>query len=152
MKSESSNSGPEAKENVSNTNILTSKEVQALAKGAKVYEGILQVRRSVYLGQIKYQYWWANNGGIFYCYATQYTINDPDKQGRNKANIHFSFDSSQWWGNDSPDSMRQDNQWHTWAVGGWVGANQRARVFARFTFDLPGHDDSAENSVIYTYS
>lgn len=138
-------------ENVTEKNILTSEEIDKLSKGAKTYEGILIADNRVYRGQIKYTYWWGNDGGMFYCYASHYTINDPDGFSRHKANIHFSFDSNQWWGIDSPDSMRQDNQWNPWRVGGYIAANRRARVYVRFVFDLPFADVSGENSIYYTY-
>lgn len=152
MKSKKPDSSNKAKkEDVSKINILTQEDVEKLTKGAKAYEGILQVRKRAYLGQIKYQYWWGNGGGMFYCYATEYTINDPDNQRRHKANIHFSFDSLQWWGKDSPDSMRQDNKWNAWAVGGYIAANSRARVYVEFIFDLPFQDEKGESSIYYTY-
>lgn len=139
------------KEDVTASNVITSESFKELSNGSTVYEGLLLATNRVYRGQIKYKYWWGNNGGMFYCYATHYTINDPDRFGRNKANIHFSFDSQQWWGVDSPDSMRQDDQWNVWEVGGYIGANKRARVYVRFDFDLPFSDVSGESSNYHNY-
>ncbi|WPC30231.1 hypothetical protein OE648_10850 [Pseudomonas moraviensis] len=136
---------------VSGKNTLDEEEFERLSKHATVYDGLLQVVRSAYFGQIRFQYWWGNGGAMFYCYAKQYKINDPDEQGKHKANIHFSFDSLQWWGVDSPDSMRQDDQWNSWTVGGYIAANKRARVYVRFRFDLPFDDEEESNSRYFNY-
>ncbi|MEL1090202.1 hypothetical protein [Pseudomonas sp. OB66] len=138
-------------ENVSKKNTITKENFERLSKNATLYDGELHAVRGAYRGQIRYRYWWSSDGSIFYCYSTEYTINDPDYFGRHKANIHFSFDDVQWWGEDSEDNMRQDDKWNEWAVGGYVGANKKARVYVRFDFDLPFSDESGENSVFYTF-
>lgn len=138
-------------ENVSKKNTITKEDFERLSKNATLYDGELHAVSGAYRGKIRYRYWWSDDGDAFYCYSTEYTINDPDHFGRHKANIHFSFDDVSWWGEDSEDNMRQDDKWNVWSVGWYVMTNKKVRVYVRFDFDLPFFDESAENSVYYTF-
>ncbi|SDV14308.1 hypothetical protein [Pseudomonas vancouverensis] len=143
-------SNSELLEDVSTINLISDEELEKLTKGAKVEEGMLVVGwEGAIFGYVTYKYWWANNGGLFYCYSTSYKILNKFGGMGHKSNLHFSFDSLQWWGNDSPDNLRSDDKWYPYAVGGWIGANKRARVYARFTFDLSLLPDPSVSSEIW---
>jgi hypothetical protein len=149
-------SNPNKLKNVS-TNILTAEQYEEMSKTAEMKTETLIVRHAVFQGYLTFDYWWANNGGLFYCYFKQYRINAlHDESSGDKANLHYSFDSLQWWGRDSPDDRKQDGGWYNVTdtepdKGGWVGANKRARVFARFTFDRYGYDPTEQNEVWFNY-
>ena len=109
----------------------------------------LSVSVGNFVGELTFSYWWGNGGGLFYCYSSQYRITQSGNQGGNKANLHFSFDSRQWWGVDSPDAMWQDGEWHSYPRGGWIAANGRARVYIKYIFDKGGVKDPEGSDEIW---
>lgn len=138
---------------VSSVNKFSKEEFDELSQGRSVTD-TLQANTGNFRGEVTYSYWWSQSGGIFYCYTSQYRITKFNNQeGGNKANLHFSFDSGQWWGNDSPDALWQDGAWHSYSRGGWIGVrNRQARVYARFDFDKSGNDPSADSFKIYHFA
>ncbi|WP_439877945.1 hypothetical protein [Pseudomonas prosekii] len=92
----------------------------------------------------------ADGLNTFTCESLQYRITKFNNQsGGHKANLHFSFDSmGNWWGNDSPDALWQDGEWHSYNIKGAVVADSSARVYARFVFDSGGNDPTASNQMI----
>ncbi|VVO36798.1 hypothetical protein [Pseudomonas fluorescens] len=149
-------SGPNRSNNVS-PNILTAEQYEKMSKTAEIKTEVLTVKHALFQGYLTFDYWWENNGGLFYCYFKQYSISPllGDISG-DKANLHYSFDSLQWWGRDSPDDRKQDGGWYNVTdnerdKGGWVGANKHARVFARFAFDIFGPDPIVQNEVWFNY-
>ena len=138
----------QGREDVSEKNAISKEKFDELIKSTAPITKTLTVNKDNFRGEVTFSFWWANQGGIFYCYSSQYRITRLNgQQGGNKANLHFSFDSLQWWGNDSPDAMWQDGAWHSYSRGGWIGANGRARVYAKFVFDKSGSDPSAASEV-----
>ena len=151
-KNESLIINPQGLEDVSVSCALSEEEFKKMADGANEGTHTLVAIHGGYKGEVKFSYRFTNAGGIFYCYSSQYRITKTNFPGGHKANLHFSFDSLQWWGNDSPDALWQDGEWHSYSRGGWIAANGSARVFARFTFDTPGPDPSADASVTLRYT
>ena len=65
----------------------------------------------------------------------------------NKANINIIVDAhaAGEWKLNSPDSMKQDGQWHVWDARGTLalGSSTRITVKVVFIFDMGGPDDRA---------
>lgn len=109
------------------------------------------IKGNEFEGRVKFRYGWAPDGK-FHCFCDKYKIAATGgHQNSHKANLHFSFDSTHWWGNDSSDSLRQDNVWHDFNVGTAITAHNRARVFARFDFDVGGGDDPEAEDTFYLF-
>jgi hypothetical protein len=144
-------SNPDGLEDVSATQSISEEEFKSI-DSAQTVTKTLRVSVGNFIGDLTFSYWWKHGGGLFYCYSSQYRITQLVNQGGNKANLHFSFDSRQWWGNDSPDAMWQDGEWHSYPRGGWIAANGRARVFIRYIFDKGGADPVGSNEIWVDFS
>lgn len=135
----------QGREDVSEKNAISKEELDILIKSTTPITKTLTVNKDNFRGEVTFSFHWANQGGIFYCYTSQYRITKLNGQeGGYRANLHFAFSSVQYWGNDSPDALWQDGAWHSYGRGGWIGANGRAHVFIKFVFDKPGSDPSGE--------
>ena len=136
---------------VSSVNQLSKEQFEELSAGRSVTDTLVATTGN-FKGEVTYSYWWGGSGTVFYCYTSQYRITRLNgQQGGNKANLNFFFDSLQSWSSRSPDAMWQDGAWHSYARGGWIGANKQARFFAEFVFDKSGDDPKASSQKRYSF-
>ncbi|NWA05891.1 hypothetical protein [Pseudomonas gingeri] len=94
--------------------------------------------------EVRYKYVPVQNYYNFYVESVRYRISPDD--GRNRANINVQIGKSDTNGTSysswtkSPDSMRQDAQWHDYHTEKNWPTNRQGIYAIEFIFDTPIHD------------
>lgn len=137
---------------VSSINQLSKEQFEELSAGRSV-TGTLTASTGNFQGELTYSYSWNPDGTRFEFSTSQYRIKRFNGQdGGNKANINFMLvGAGGIYTSESPDSMWQDSEWHSYSRGGLFVANRTVICVASFIFDKSGSDPSASTGAHFEF-
>lgn len=128
---------------VSSEHSLSEEEWKERMSSDESYTTTLEAKKAGFVGELTVQYGWKNNGTTLELSTLQYRIAQPSgKEWGNKANVNILLMGGNFWADESPDSMWQDGDWHSYYRRGEVLAYQQAVLLVTFIFDKSGQDET----------